>query len=67
SSQHLILNFLFRRFKTEVLLNSVSSSCLAMRWRSPSQWGRIIGRTDFYASTFLKKNQKKALFGQYVN
>ena len=38
-----------------------------MLQRYPSQWGRIIGRTDFYASTFLKKNQKKALLGQYVN
>jgi hypothetical protein len=23
-----------------------------MRWRSPSQWGRIIGRIDFNASVF---------------
>ncbi|MDY6889392.1 MAG: hypothetical protein SVV88_17415, partial [Pseudomonadota bacterium] len=49
----LILNFLFRRFKTEVLLNSVSSSCLAMRWRSPSQWGRIIGRSENRSTLFL--------------
>jgi len=26
-----------------------------MRWRSPSQWGRIIGRTDFYASVLFNK------------
>ncbi|ASM49576.1 hypothetical protein PESP_a1459 [Pseudoalteromonas espejiana DSM 9414] len=26
-----------------------------MRWRSPSQWGRIIGRYDFYASVLFNK------------
>ncbi|TMN60240.1 hypothetical protein CWB89_22915, partial [Pseudoalteromonas piscicida] len=59
-------NFFSRSFELKFYL-TLTRCCFAFQRGAPCQWGRIIGRSDFSATLFLKKIAKKRLFEQKEN